>query len=783
MELSEKEIQIIREEEARLLKLQMSYMVENKENFRDDVLKEITDLNESIPDVNSDDLPQIWADLKRLDAILKQLDLIRTDALDIRNPYFGHMRLKDQQGIKDLYIGTVVYKSSDGSLQIVDWKTSPISLIYYLYEEGDEYEEEIEDRLFTGEVVFKRILKIFSGKLKEIQSGQLLLVKNTDSEWKKVKIQSRLLKGGAGIASRPENTLTIDPKLGLDNQGHLQTSKLLPEITALIDPEQFELITRPTTGVVAIQGLAGSGKTTVALHRVAWLHFQDRQRFAAENILVMVFNKALSNYIAKVLPSLGVKDVAIEHFDKWISQVRTRIFSGYLPHYYSELTPVTVIRFKKHPILLDLMRFYISNKEKNFDQSVWSIIKNERKKSLITSELSVLPLITKIFTLKDWISEKRTVNNAQFELDVEEKSKLKHLIEEYIDPEREKLEALIDFWEDLFTDYSLLKNYFLENTDDFSEGQLDEVFNWLKKQFFRLQSSDSKEEKELVELVAEDGQKHRSDSAIDYEDDAILVFLYQNLHKSITLRKGKKLEFNHLMVDEVQDFSPIELAVLMSVVRSPISLTFAGDTNQKMIKHSGFTNWDQTFNSLGIKGQQLSPLKVGYRSTYEIMEFSLSILGDLSNSREFIATRHGPPVELLQFTNQGQLLQYLSRNLVDVMTSEPMASIALICANRDDARIYYDLLFKLEIPELRLIDDQDFPFLPGIDVVDVRQVKGLEFDYVILLDVDHENYPNDSYSRYLLHIASSRAAHQLWLMNHRTPSEIIPKHLQNRSFG
>ncbi len=780
MELSEKEIQIIREEEASLLKLRMSYMVDIKENFRDEVLKEITDLNESIPEVNSDDLPQIKADLTRLDAILKQLDLIRTDTLDITNPYFGHMKLKDQHGFKDLYVGTHVYRSSDGLLQIVDWKTSPIALIYYLYEEGDDYEEDIEGRLFEGEVQFKRILKIFNGRLEEIQSGQLLLIRKADAEWKKVEIQSRLLKGGAGIASRPENTLTIDPKLGLDSHGHLQTSKLLPEITALIDPEQFDLITRPKTGVVAIQGLAGSGKTTVALHRVAWLHFQDKQRFSAENILVMVFNKALSNYIAKVLPSLGVKGVAIEYFDKWISQLRTRVFSGYLPHTYSELTPATVIRFKKHPILLDLMRLYISRKVESFDRSLASIIKEKKKRSFIISELSVQPLITKIFTLKDWIKEKRTINNAQFELDFEEKSKLKHLIEEYIDPERGRLETLIDFWEELFTDYPLLKDFFLEKTGDFSEKQLNEVFSWLKSQFFKLQSSDSKEEKELVELVSDDTHKHRPDSAVDYEDDAILVFLYQNLLRQITLKKRKKLEFNHLMVDEVQDFSPIELAVLTSVIKKPLSLTFAGDTNQKMIKHSGFTSWEQTFKTLDIKGQQVSPLKVGYRSTYEIMEFSLTVLGGLANSKEFIATRHGPPVELMQFSNQGQLLQYLGRNLIDVMTSEPMASIALICANREDANTYYELLHKLDVPELRLIDDQDFPFVPGIDVVDVRQVKGLEFDYVILLDVDKENYPDDSYSKYLLHIAASRAAHQLWIMNHHTPSEIIPKALLDR---
>ena len=108
-------------------------------------------------------------------------------------------------------------------------------------------------------------------------------------------------------------------------------------------------------------------------------------------------------------------------------------------------------------------------------------------------------------------------------------------------------------------------------------------------------------------------------------------------------------------------------------------------------------------------------------------------------------------------------------------------SFELFLFSPEEAKAYFELLNNVEIADLRLIDDQNFPFTPGIDVTDVRQVKGLEFDYVVLLDVNTENYRNDNYSRYLLHIAASRAAHQLWIVNHKTPSLILPAEFRDES--
>ena len=775
MELSLSELDIIKEEEANLLRLQLGYLNTQKNSFRDNILQEIADLNEAIPEVNDDELPQIKAQLNRLDAILNQMNEYEVGDLDIKNPYFGHMRFEDSKGIKDLYVGSYVFRTSDGMVQVIDWRKSPISMIYFLYEAGDDFEEEIEGRLFEGTMLSKRIIRITDGYVSEVQTDDTILSRTSDNQWKRVESKRFLLKGGAGVATRPENTVTMSAQMGLKKDGTFRKSKMLPEITALIDPEQFDLITQPSTGVVAIQGLAGSGKTTVALHRVAWLHFQDQRKFAAKNILVMVFNKALSNYISKVLPSLGVKGVVIECFEDWVSRLRRRLFSGQIAGGYSENTPVTVIRFKKHPVLLQLMNEYIAGKTNHFDEKLKEFLRDHDSYATLMAEITDLPLISKIFILKDWVEGKRKLNNVPFEAKAEIRNRVDRLIRDFIDPTRSRMETLIDYWEELFSDFEYFSKSFRNLTDDFSENQLHEVVDWMKRQYTKLNSSEPKGKKDLMDVFSDEKSVNYKEAVLDYEDDAILVYLYQKLFKEISIKNQQKLRYDHLMVDEVQDFSPVELATLVNIAKKPLSLTFAGDVNQRMIKHSGFLSWEKTFETLNIEGQKISALKVGYRSTYEIMQFGLTVLEDLANSKEFIATRHGPPVEFFRYSSQGEMVQYLNKNLVDLMTYEPMASVALICATPEEAVLYYELLEKLDVSDLRLVDDQNFPFTPGIDVTDIRQVKGLEFDYVILLDVDAVNYKNDSYSRYLLHIGASRAAHQLWIMNYRKPSAIIPE--------
>src|SRR5690606_16593291 len=175
-------------------------------------------------------------------------------------------------------------------------------------------------------------------------------------------------------------------------------------------------------------------------------------------------------------------------------------------------------------------------------------------------------------------------------------------------------------------------------------------------------------------------------------------------------------------------------------------------------------------------------LQLGYRSTQDILELSQAVLGPLAPEVPPIATRRGVPVELFLTAQAGDAIAQLSEALRELMQDEPRASVAVIARFPEQADLYYEGLRKGEVPYLRRITDQEFPFRPGVDVTDVRQVKGLEFDYVVLVEVSESAYPEDDESRHLLHIGATRAAHQLWIFGTAKPSLLLPDSLRERGY-
>jgi DNA helicase-2/ATP-dependent DNA helicase PcrA len=235
------------------------------------------------------------------------------------------------------------------------------------------------------------------------------------------------------------------------------------------------------------------------------------------------------------------------------------------------------------------------------------------------------------------------------------------------------------------------------------------------------------------------------------------------------------------MVDEVQDFSPIELAVLLETTTRQRSVTLAGDVSQAIAPEHGFTNWSELLDDLGIPHERVEPLRVSYRSTREIVDAAEHVLGPLMGDIRPVAPRTGGPVESFGFTSAGEVTEFLSHALGELMRAEPSASVALIARHPEQARLYYEALSAAEVPSLRLVADQDFAFTPGIDVTDVRQTKGLEFDIVILLEVTESGYPANNEARRLLHVAMTRAAHQLWVTYTGPASPLLPEDLRGDS--
>jgi DNA helicase-2/ATP-dependent DNA helicase PcrA len=241
------------------------------------------------------------------------------------------------------------------------------------------------------------------------------------------------------------------------------------------------------------------------------------------------------------------------------------------------------------------------------------------------------------------------------------------------------------------------------------------------------------------------------------------------------------LIYEHVLIDEAQDLSPVELSVVLDTLSRAQSVTLAGDTAQRLLLDNGFSDWKTVLSELGLSHVEVEPLRLSYRSTQQIVDFARAVLGPLAPAEPPVAIREGAPVELFGFAHGGEAVAFLGEALRELSQVEPRASVAVVARYPEQADLYFAGLEQAEVSHLRRVADQDFAFKPGVDVTDVRQVKGLEFDYVVLIEVSDAAYPADDEARHLLHIGATRAAHQLWVLTTGRPSSLLPDELRQRS--
>jgi DNA helicase-2/ATP-dependent DNA helicase PcrA len=614
-------------------------------------------------------------------ALLAQLRRSRSaPQVDPSSPYFAHMRLREGGRLRDVCLGRAT--RLDNGLRIVDWRHAPIAQLFYRYQQGDAYEEEISGRATSGVIETRRAVTIRAGALERIEAPEGIFDQDAEAPdgWRRAARRERRLAGGEGAALRVHDPREAGARrLGTDPSGAAQRAdKRLPDIAGLIDPEQFALIARPSAGYVVIRGAAGSGKTTVALHRIAYLAYEEPE-FDSPATLFVVFSPALRDYVSHVLPALGVEGVQVRTFHEWAAEQRRRLLPG-LPERIREDTPALVQRLKLHPALGAALARQVA----------------------------------------------RTPGPAT-------------------------RAHVIDDWASTLGDGSLLVEVFAaEAPGAFRPAQLEEASAWCRRQI-----------EEVSAWLAGDAE---SGAELDPEDDALLLRAWQLRAGTLPGANGVPLRYRHVAVDEVQDFSSLEVRVLMDQLDERRSLTLAGDTQQHVGSVSGFTSWSAFFAQLGIEGTEVETLQVSYRSSEEITRFALSLLGDLREDDAPVhTTRSGPPVEVLQFTEHGAAIAALAEALIALAAEEPLASVALLVPSGELGDLYWKGLAQCDVPRLHRVQRQDFRFAPGIEITEVDQVKGLEFDYVVLLDASAENYPDDARARRILHVGATRAVHQLWL--------------------
>lgn len=785
--------------------------------------RELLSLRDQIAEARVEDQAPLIAEMYRMQALGAANGKGRSLPVDLACPYFGHLKLNDGKKSRDVLIGSRGFVRPGSDVAIVDWRNAPVSRIYYCYEEGDDYEESFGGRPVSGTVEARRTVSIVAGELRRVSWSGGSVARRGDGRWVFIPMDQRpMLRGGAGVAARPPAAHEPPPhfapgSLGVVGDEALREDKHLREITALIDPKQFELITQPESGIVILQGGAGSGKTTVALHRAAYLHYNDPQTFSPKKMAVVVKSEPLTEYISRVLPSLDVAGTPVVTLRDWMHKTRRKVLPELKKQYATEVPPA-VARLKKHPAILAALGKGVARRAAEIGEEMAGFAEEaaplllERWRAL--SRLALLPRIREMSRWVESAASQRAGLTAQGRSNV-------------LGALRRAKSAAGDVyttWADLLSDRALIEEALAEKgRGGVSKEEVDELIRWVGMQI-EDEPTEGEDEDEDGRESERDNARRRSASVeaeaqlgrraldgahagggedddedfaskrigvdgrqldeglpygrLDEHDDALLLELTQLEYGGLPIPgTGKTVTYEHVIVDEAQDLSPTDIAVLRGALTKRESMTLAGDTAQKLIFDNGFDDWETMLQDVGIQGVKLDQLKIAYRSTQEIVDFSRHVLGPLADPDAPVVPRSGAPVEQFTFGSSGEALAFLGEALRSLVMREKKANVAVVTRYAAQADIYYQGLKKSEVPALRRVYGKEFTFQPGIDVVDVAQVKGLEYDYVILAEVNGNTYPESREARHLLHIAATRAVHQLWVTSVGERSPLLPPEL------
>lgn len=728
-------------------------------------------LREEIATAKPEDLPALFEQMHTIGVLRAHRGKSVQGAVDPNSPYFGHLFLEEtvpgspQPRRRDVLLGAQSFIDSKHGISVVDWRNAPVSRLFYRYREGDDYEETFGERTLEGVVLARRSVAIVGGELVRVSSPQGTFVRNDKGVWRKLEdARSKL------IARKHEGDSGEKARLGVGADGRMRQDKVLPAIAAMLDKAQFDLITKPGSGTIAIQGSAGSGKTTVGLHRVAYLHSVEPERFRTDRMLVVVPTEALIHYVGRVLPDLGVDGVRITTAARFARRAVLGLFPK-LPSAVSDETPLAASTVKGHARMLQALDSFAVRLEASVTARLQQILPKWEQGDTILSVFGSQPARTaldqRLAATVAWLAGKRELGGvASASIPEITRTTASKLLGEL----RTKVRNVVGHWEELCTDRGLLTQAF-EGAGDVTRGHLEQAVEWNVRQA----------------RVRSEGERDGEHPTLYAEDHPLLLRIWQRLRGPLTDENERPIRLSHLFVDEVQDHSPVELTTLLDLVSGDNrSVTLAGDFAQRMLEDGdarGEFHWTGFLADLGLPAQTLEPLKVSYRSTEPITKFARAVLGPYAHDAEPVTTRSGPPVELFKFAGQGEAVAFLADALKQLALDEPNANVAVIARFPQHADIYFEGLERAEVSNVRRVARQNFTWDRGVDVTDVRQTKGLEFDEVVLVETTDASYPDAANARHALYVAATRASHQLWCLASNTVSPLVEAALDGEDAG
>lgn len=666
-----------------LTQRKLEYVKENSKNlssiFDDSNSEYFEYLKRNANKINEEDVVELVNMQTRLgDLELDSDSLVRdekayTKMLD--KPYFAKIDLRadDEDKDENYYIGLHSLVDDEDSYKVIDWR-SPIASIFYDYESG------------------KCALRTNSATL----SCELL-----------GKRQFGITKGNLDYYI--DTTINIEDAILQEALAKNATNQM-KSIVQTIQKEQNEVIRCDENKTVLVQGVAGSGKTAIALHRIAYLMYKNREKFTSSSVVFLSPNNALSSYISSVLPDLAEEDIEKMQLDmiarrmlkktciveRKFEQIERLITGGNLDEYNYKTS---------YAFLRDLLIFANENYISNFDLQDFSVrdisIDTKKIKKLFFERYKDRDLFTRIKWITDNIFDEYffTVKNP------EKVSKLKELI--FV-----KL-------------YGQVEN----------KNSVRAYRNFLASKGLKL------------ELV---GDKVKNEDAY-----GILFF------KLFIFGTEPNKNIKHLVIDEMQDYSCLQLYIINKLFDCP--KTILGDYNQTVNPELVKSYKDNLTEILGGDVNYIT-INKSYRQTENIAKFACKV-GNKTDIQ--LVHREGKPVDLCKVDKNGDIKAIIK--YINDFKNDGHKSIAIITKSLRDAKtLYKKLQGKIDAT---LIDDDMDVYDGNVCVISVYNSKGLEFDGVIIYNAS-TSY-NSEIDKNLLYIASTRAMHRLAVIYEGEPTKFI----------
>lgn len=640
--------------------------------------------------------------------------------LILANPYFGMFQFKDNNNeITDIYLGKKAILDENANVIAYDWR-SPVCSMYYDYNIGKaEYIGTNGVKNF-GEILKKRQIIIKNGELQDVEE------------------QDTLSNDSILLKYLTENS-----------------DARLKSIIATIQREQNRIIRSPLKSDYIIQGAAGSGKTTVALHRIAYLLYNEAKNINESDFMIIGPNKYFLNYVSDLLPDLDIKNVSQFTFDEialkniGISKIKVESMNKTLQGILKGEIDENIIAFKSSIEFLKLIENYINlyvdshlkddivyegiklysaeDIRFNFSNNMFGNDKSckEKANELIKRLTKKIKNNSEDLSHSIWLKYRDEILNLS-----QDDPKRKEILEKVNKAQTEIKKGcptiVKDYFKFLKVNPLTLYQSFIENLDI-------------------IYSSETFDIKRLQEYT----NLNLSKKQIKFEDLSPLLLINYMINGVKDFK-----EYSYLVIDEAQDLSLAEYYMLKKLFPKAKFNVF-GDVNQSIYNYQSIHNWDELNSRIFDSKANKLELNKSYRTTINISNVSNLILNQMSQTPAECIARTGDELLLSNdISCQNIILQ------IKTLLDKDYQSIAIICKDDKETHDIYSKLKKMRLNISEITENND-QYNGGLCIMPSYLSKGLEFDAVIIYNANAQNYSSTNIDMKLLYVAITRAMHDL----------------------